>query len=1406
MKKIRILALLLAVLMIPFSLLVACKKDSEKEDECANGHDWNKKEEIVEKRTCTTSGIRKRTCKICKLEEEYEWKPDGHTIEKAEWIYDEDATCTVDGHESRMCALCTYSQTRVKTGSALGHNFVTYVLGDDKYSETAVCDRCSDVTDTRLVGINLDFEGERNTLSYGSFTVYTAEGITDYYKTEGENETFNTYLQLDRTSDITIGDNGYSAIFAPGYSRLMATKYVVEFDIKINKENTGDLILLSGNKTYSSVDFLTYDADTKTIGITYGPIYTLQDTDYDRWLSIAVVLNDVERNYEFYIDRKLVIAGVEYQADNYYAGIDLESFKIGMTHEVGVASTLALDNIDVYIGVSPEGFKNETIDPDYAVFTTEHSLDKIMYKKLGDCETHDLGDLIDVPATCYTDGYTYKQCSVCSGQTEHTTTEAKYDHTYQEGEKAGQSAIEEYDRKDQTCTSYGEIYKECKIPGCGYKDKEVLDMLPHVIDESAESYVNLPATCTTDGVIKGECKNCKTPMAVFNWEYAFGHNIEIDEERTVLANCENDGYSIGKCINPGCGAVDEKVDEVPALGHTMKTKIETAKSGEKEIVTYCMRCKVDTYEKRQTLSTSGEYPTLAKMQEILTTDFYGGVDGAGFNNGTFSVTGSNLSMRFTNDESSSFSEKKIEGTNTYLKVHQTGTGYLNYLDGNRRPNKDIVVEISLRLPAAGAFPTGTMTAAQRITSHNVVFEVFKLEADGDILFIPGNCVIGTLTSENFSKLSFVVKPGTGCVDAYFEGELKAQNCLMKAGELNFVPAGGEVYEFRLKFEDVTDGEKTIDVDDMYMYQASLPVYVTEPFVVNAAGTNYDVSKNVETNGGWYLPNRNGVIGTGITLSSNQNFRAYIENITGASNETVSALHCKKGSEVGNIIGAGSKNESEIFSGSSVMKSKSAVIYGEIKFNAGSFTSGAMNAGRIVLAQGRKNVSDVMQTQDFLAVENGMLVTGSGKKLYSIKEGAWITYNVVINEEKGTYDVYVNGNSLAAGVPVDTQYMSKTYKSCGYKLMVISDGEFDFYMANNALYAGAISPVADVEFNDIKTVSVKTQIRETLTAVSFYENMKVSSFCDVVRLVPGEGEFLVNQGTVNAEGVSVINDGGKFVLKTTQYKTNNLKSIEFKNLLNTRLKYTPNSDPANYQGIVYDLSKYANVLVTFKATATNGYNLLIKLNTAGEGYYQIRYRVTGTGDWQTVSLALRPNEDHPNLPYFKSYKDTAGDFSDVTSLSIEFAGGIAGNGNGELMDGTTILFESIGFERVGEPDENILGENIDLGKFCKDDAHTWGTPTTVEPTCVKKGYTVNVCTKCKYMKVMEETAPKAVTKNEVTDFTAQTCTTDGIKIQRITCDCGDEYYVISEVIPAKGHDATTETACTGGCGKKLPVTE
>ena len=1409
MRKIRILALLLAVLMIPFSLLVACKKDSGEDDECATkGHDWNKKEVTIEKRTCTTSGIKERTCRVCKKTEQYEWKPEGHTIAKAEWIYNEDALCTVDGTETRSCALCTYYETRNKVGTALGHTFKHYALSEDGYSETAECDRCSQATDTRLVGINIDFEGEKNTLSYGAFTVYTAAGVTDYYKTEGEGETFNSYLEINRTDAIGIGDHGYGAVFAPGYQRLKANKYVAEFDIKIDSENTGDLLLLQGNKELTTVDFLTYDADTKTVSITYGPIYTLKDTDFGRWLKFSVVLNDIERKYELYIDNKLVMSGIDYQNDGYFAGMDLENFKVGMTHEVGVASTFALDNIDIYISNSPKGYEGATLDPDYAVFETTHSANKIMYKKLGSGCTHVLGDTVTVDADCYNDGYSYKECSECLGRTEFATTGAKLSHA-----KDGVSMMVEDGKKDPTCTEYGALYKKCSL--CGYKDKESIAMLPHTMNTEAASYKNVPATCTEDGYIKGECVDCHCELTTFNGEYKFGHNI-VDVEVVAVANCVADGYSQGTCINPGCG-ITINVDEVPALGHVMKTTVkDDAKLG-KVMENACIRCKLDEYTFTQALGTPGVFPTAADLSNALGSNYYGGTDGNGFSNGSFATNAKGSSMRFTNDSSSSTAARITEAGNIFLRINHTGTGYLNYTDDMKK-KEDIVLELSLRLPSTGKSVTGSMTAGHREPSgHNKVFTVFKLDAEGNIMFDPtaSNINVGTLNKETFTKMSFVFKQASATVDVYINGELMVQNHLMSKGNTDFVlPMSGIIYEYRFMFDNANGGTFGLDVDDMFLYHASVPVYVTNPFAPNAAKTDYNVAANATSGAGLFIPNNtSGALGANMLITSNKGFRAYVEEVNGAAGTLVNALHCLKGDNVTNIAGANaSKNESEITTVNALLNNTGAVLYNEIKFNAGSFTGGNMNSGKIILAQGRKVANSKTVTETFLYVENGVLYSGAGKGLGAVKQDEWISYNVVINEAEFTYDIYINGICQASGVKfVNPDYAFAIYNQLGYKFLYIDNGEFDFHMAGTAVYAGAVAPVSDIVVASIEQLVIKTEVEQKFEAVKFYADQSTYVYYDYVgKLVSNSGVLtaLSGENYAKKEAVSIAAIDGRNVLRTTNYKTNNLKTIEFDTLTNVKLV-------GNEPG-VYDLSGYKYMTVSINVEETTGYNIIFKLMTTTGGYYYFRYYAYMTG-WQQIIIPLRANADNADLPYFKPEGAVSGNFDDVVSICVEFEGGIAGNGNGKLMDGTTISFENIKFENDTIRNEVFLGENMDNGSFCDDHGNNYVYEAAVAPTCTSKGYTKGVCSVCGHIRIKDvKNALTVADLKESVDVVASTqgCETDGIKVGHFVCaisGCEKDYYAIVEYLPAKGHavseEATDPNACVGGCGSSLPtVTE
>lgn len=81
----------------------------------------------------------------------------GHEHVFAEYEYNQDATCTQDGTETATCIFCTATYTRVKEGSALGHDYFDEYTVDVRptCTETGICSRhcsrCNSTTDERVV-------------------------------------------------------------------------------------------------------------------------------------------------------------------------------------------------------------------------------------------------------------------------------------------------------------------------------------------------------------------------------------------------------------------------------------------------------------------------------------------------------------------------------------------------------------------------------------------------------------------------------------------------------------------------------------------------------------------------------------------------------------------------------------------------------------------------------------------------------------------------------------------------------------------------------------------------------------------------------------------------------------------------------------------------------------------------------------------------------------------------------------------------------------------------------------------------------------------------------------------------------------------------------------------------------
>lgn len=81
--------------------------------------------------TCTVNGTRTGTCKMCNGTR-IETIPDTATGHNIVWTYNEDATCLLDGTETATCRNgCNFNLTRIKEGSALGHDWSDYSWVND---------------------------------------------------------------------------------------------------------------------------------------------------------------------------------------------------------------------------------------------------------------------------------------------------------------------------------------------------------------------------------------------------------------------------------------------------------------------------------------------------------------------------------------------------------------------------------------------------------------------------------------------------------------------------------------------------------------------------------------------------------------------------------------------------------------------------------------------------------------------------------------------------------------------------------------------------------------------------------------------------------------------------------------------------------------------------------------------------------------------------------------------------------------------------------------------------------------------------------------------------------------------------------------------------------------------------
>ena len=1156
MKRFRVLAVILAVLMLPIALLIGCQKTnnpgSSTVEPCKN-HKWGTWQR-VQTRACTTDGIRVRLCDKCGEQEIERTAAYGHDL--ADYVSDNNATCTEDGTKSKRCKLCEYRETAEDPGSAKGHVFVTYKPAADGFTESALCIKCGDAVDTKLLGLTIDFEGDKSHLSYSAFDVFTgALEDASEYKTENG----NSYLSISRPEGAVIGGGEFGVVLTPRADILKSgnivtyPSYVVEFDVRIDREKTGDLVLLSGTKQNSKENFIKYNSETGTIESNIGPVYDLKDSDYGTWLRIAAVLNDGTKKYDIYIGKYLYESGIDYlTVDGYYMGYDVDRLTIAMVNGE-YASSFDVDNIKLYLGRTPNDSLG-TATPGYGVYVATNG-EKIVYKLPADGCSHSYTSEVIAPG-CVTCGYTLETCAACGGQKISAET-APVDHKF---EVVGTTPA--------TCFNPELERSECSV--CGARNaKETAPALGHTLDESNPELLKVTTpTCIAAGYSVGPCVRCgmETEGA---YTAALGHEANPDSFETKEPTCTEKGVTTAKCIR--CESVMEmevtaalghtcsnpvtkaptcttagvtncvcdrcelayEINAVPALGHQLVSEIANSLEDEnvKEIHTYCTRC--DEVDNRKPLS--GEVPpTLAEMEEALgsagfaytssglnycfdkvNVGVYGKIDG--FQTGPaltdFVSRFGTLEVKRARDGRyaewafAPTNDKNNQGRHTYFQ--------LNFNGGKSTKGKTYVLDISLRRTKGEADVLPIVVGLEDRTNSavgNVGANLIQTQADGSVVLVGAkDRPLAYLKEDVWTKFSMVVHPNVGSAatfDVYVDGVLVVTQALIQNGEPN-KKSFDETSFFRIQVADQSKEQPTrkIDLDEVYLYYADIPVYVTDVDLIEGSLiSGSDVSSNLtkEVDGNTYSYLDKNTLGKGVDFNGKDHTQFFLADFDGKT-----GLRVIKNDSIPNLY-PDAGNDSHITSWGYNLYA-STLLEMQICLNEGTDMTGAFT-----IFQGRRQVGDSSAAQTFLVFNNGWLEAANGDKIIQVEAGKWYTVAVVIREGAMQYDVYVDGYMHRESLPFTTSnYASSSYSAgVAYKFMNLTASDVDVSLKNINFQGGAQAPTLNL--GKYETVYVETEISsKPVTIVEFWEGYNYN------HLYSGSSEWIGKEKFTTVDGKSYL---------------------------------------------------------------------------------------------------------------------------------------------------------------------------------------------------------------------------------------------------------------------------------------------
>lgn len=1099
MKRFRVLAVILAVLMLPISLLLGCENTPAAP--CENGHTWGKWERVQE-RGCMIDGIRVRLCEVCG-EQEVE-RTDGYSDHSwSEYLSDHNATCTEDGTMSKRCSFCGARETMDEPGSATGHTFVVYKPSEDGFTESSVCIKCGSAVDTKLLGITVDFEGDMSHLSYSAMEVFTGE-LTDAH--EYKTESGNTYLSISRPDGAVIGGGAFGVILTPRADILKSgnvvtsPSYVVEFDVRIDREKTGDLVLLSGTKKNVTENFIKYNSETGAIESNLGTVYVLEDEDYGNWLRVAAVLNDGTKKYDIYIENSLYASGIDYLAvDGYYMGYDVDRLSIAMVNGE-YASSFDVDNIALYLGRVPKG-EIGSAKPGYGVYVAANG-EKIVYKLPVDGCQHSYTSEVIAPG-CVTNGYTIDTCGVCGGQVisnevAPTGHDMVLDHVTEatcltpelqsyvcsvcgarDAEESGDALGHTLDTSSPdvkvtapACTESGYSVGPCVR--CGIETEGAYtSALGH--EANPDTVTTKPADCVNSGVTTAKCIRCESDMELEVLP-ALGHNLDPATIVVKDANCTEAGYTEGVCTR--CGETYRPKDsEKPALGHQMISEIATNSEGVKEIHSYCARCHDEALDTSKPLS--GEVPpTYTEMKELMGDDIAYTTNGLNyaFDNVSVGVYGkldayqgstglSDFVSRFGTLEVkrardgryaewtfAPANDKNNQGVHTYFQ--------LNYNGGKSTKGESYVLELSLRRTAGEdevlPIVVGLEDRTYEHSTGNLGASVITTKTNGDVIINGCDRPIATLKEDIWTRIAVVIHPnlsGAPTFDVYVDGVMIESNLLLFNGDPNKRGFDSTSF-FRIQVADwtKTNPQRKIDIDEVYLYYGNIPVYVTDVDIRNGSLMNFtdtSANKTTEVEGTTYSYLDKNALGTGVDFNGKDHTLFYVEQMDGEY-----GLRVVKNSNIPNVY-TETGDDSHITSwGYNLFTS--TLLEAQICFNEGTDMTGAFT-----IFQGRRALTEGSANQTFLMFNNGWLEAANGDKIVQVEQGKWYTVAVIVREGAQTYDVYVDGYLHREGLPfTSSTYQGSTYSSgVAYKFMNLTASDVDVSLKGINFQGGGAGTVS-----------------------------------------------------------------------------------------------------------------------------------------------------------------------------------------------------------------------------------------------------------------------------------------------------------------------------------------------------------